>query len=117
MMVSSRTMNPQNVAACAAPGTVHCSSLRWPITSVASTPASRAGCERTPSIRSGAGPPRPAHLSQPPQPPTGHRKRHHGQHQADHDPHNHESLLMRPQGPAGPGVRLAASVRRAGPTR
>jgi hypothetical protein len=33
MIVSSRTMNPQNVAAWAAPGTVHFSSLRWPITS------------------------------------------------------------------------------------
>ena len=64
MMVSSKTMNPQNVAACAAPGTVHLSSLRWPITSVACTSASRAGCERTAAIRSGAGcPARPTRTS------------------------------------------------------
>ena len=55
MIVSSKTMKPQKVAACAAPGTVHFSSLRCPMTSVASTPASRPGCERTAAIRSGAG--------------------------------------------------------------
>ena len=43
MMVSTSTMKPQNVAACAAPGTVHFSSLRCPITSVASVAASRPG--------------------------------------------------------------------------
>src|SRR5262245_3659755 len=55
MIVSSRTMKPQNVSAWATPGTVHWSSLRWPITSVASTPASRPGCPRTAATRSGAG--------------------------------------------------------------
>ena len=64
MMVSSRTMKPQKVNAWARPGTVHFSSLRWPITSAASTPASRPGCERTAAIRSGAGcPARPTRAS------------------------------------------------------
>ena len=60
MIVSSSTVNPQNVRACATPGTVHFSSLRCPITSVASTAASRPGCDRTASTRSGAGCPLPA---------------------------------------------------------
>ena len=34
MIVSSSTMKPQNVAACAAPGMFHFSSFRYPITSV-----------------------------------------------------------------------------------
>ena len=34
MIVKSRTMKPQNAAACAAPGTVHFSSFRCPTTSV-----------------------------------------------------------------------------------
>ena len=55
MIVSSKTVKPQNVAACAAPGTVHFSSLRCPITSVASVRASRPGCDRTAATRSGAG--------------------------------------------------------------
>ena len=55
MIVSSKTMKPQNVAACAAPGTDHLSSFRWPMTSVASIATSRPGCVRTASIRSGAG--------------------------------------------------------------
>ena len=32
MMVRASTMKPQNVSACAIPGTVHLSSLRCPIT-------------------------------------------------------------------------------------
>ena len=48
-------MKPQNVSAWAMPGTVHWSSLRWPITSVASTLASRPGWLRTAATRSGAG--------------------------------------------------------------
>ena len=64
MMVSSKTMKPQNVSAWATPGTVHFSSLRWPITSVACTSASRAGCWRTAATRSGAGwPARPTRSS------------------------------------------------------
>ena len=55
MIVSSSTMKPQNVAACAAPGTDHFSSLRCPITSVAWTSTSRPGCSRTAATRSGAG--------------------------------------------------------------
>ena len=55
MIVSSRTMNPQNVAAWAAPGTVHFSSLRCPITSVSWVSASRRGCDRAYASRSGAG--------------------------------------------------------------
>ena len=47
MIVSSRTMKPQNVAACAIPGTVHFSSLRCPITSVACDSRSVPGCSRT----------------------------------------------------------------------
>ena len=35
MIVSSSTMKPQNVSACATPGTDHFSSLRCPITSAA----------------------------------------------------------------------------------
>ncbi len=55
MIVRISTMKPQNVAACAAPGTDHLSSLRCPTTSVAWTSASRPGCDRTEAIRSGAG--------------------------------------------------------------
>ena len=55
MIVSSSTVKPQNVRACATPGTVHFSSLRCPITSVASVATSRPGCDRTASTRSGAG--------------------------------------------------------------
>jgi len=55
MIVSSRTMKPQNVSACATPGTVQRSSLRCPTTSVAWTSASWAGCSRTVAVRSGAG--------------------------------------------------------------
>jgi hypothetical protein len=55
MIVSSRTMKPQKVAACAAPGMLHLNSLRWPMTSVASVSTSRPGWVRTAAIRSGAG--------------------------------------------------------------
>ena len=55
MIVSSNTVKPQNVRACATPGTVHFSSLRCPITSMASAATSRPGCARTASTRSGAG--------------------------------------------------------------
>ena len=65
MIVSSRTMKPQNVAACAAPGTDHFSSFRWPITSVSWVSASPAGCDLAYATRSGAGWPenasRPSH--------------------------------------------------------
>ena len=55
MIVSSKTVKPQNVRACAMPGTVHFSSLRCPITSVVSVATSLPTCSRTASIRSGAG--------------------------------------------------------------
>jgi hypothetical protein len=55
MIVSSNTVKPQNVSACATPGTVHLSSLRCPITSVASTSRPAPGCPRTAATRSGAG--------------------------------------------------------------
>ena len=48
-------MKPQNVRKWAIPGTDHLSSLRCPNTSVACVSASRPGCSRTASIRSGAG--------------------------------------------------------------
>ena len=60
MIVSSKTVKPQNVGACAVPGTVHFSSLRCPITSVVSVATSLPGCARTAAIRSGAGCPLPA---------------------------------------------------------
>ena len=41
-------MKPQNVAACAAPGTVHFSSLRCPMTSVACASQVPAGMRRGP---------------------------------------------------------------------
>ena len=41
-MVGNRTMKPQKIAACIKPGNSRCSSVRWPITSVASARA-RAG--------------------------------------------------------------------------
>ena len=64
MMVSVSTRKPQNVNACAIPGTVHLSNFRCPSTSVASVSASRAGCDRTASRRSGAGwPARPTRAS------------------------------------------------------
>ena len=55
MIVSSSTMKPQKVAAWAAPGTVHFSSLRCPMTSVSWVSASRPGCDLAYSSRSGAG--------------------------------------------------------------
>ena len=55
MIVSSSTMKPQNVAACAAPGTLHFSSFRCPMTSVSCVPASPPGCRLAYSSRSGAG--------------------------------------------------------------
>src|SRR5260370_32235020 len=54
-MVSSSTMKPQTVAAWAAPGTDHFSSLRCPTTSTAWTSTSQPGCDRTDATRSGAG--------------------------------------------------------------
>ena len=64
MMVSSKMMKPQNVSACATPGTVQRSSLRCPTTSVAWISTSRPGCSRTAAIRSGAGwPLRPTRYS------------------------------------------------------
>ena len=48
-------MKPQNVTACAAPGTDHLSSLRCPITSVACVSTSRPRWARAAAIRSGAG--------------------------------------------------------------
>jgi hypothetical protein len=39
MIANSSTMKPQNVAACAAPGTVHLSSFHCPATSVSCVPA------------------------------------------------------------------------------
>ena len=65
MIVKIKMMKPQNVTKCAAPGTVHFSSFRWPNTSSAWTSTSRPTCERTASTRSGAGcparPSRPSH--------------------------------------------------------
>ena len=51
MMVSSRMVKPHMVKKWARPGTVHCSSLRWPATSVAS--ASALGT-MLPRVRSGS---------------------------------------------------------------
>jgi hypothetical protein len=50
-MVASKIMNPQNVNACAIPGTVFLNNLRWPITSESSAH------KRSPalSVRPGAG--------------------------------------------------------------
>ncbi len=55
MIVSSSTMKPQNVAAWAAPGTDHFSSLRCPNTSVSCVLVSVAACVLAYSRRSGAG--------------------------------------------------------------
>jgi len=55
MIVSSSTMKPQNVAACAAPGTVHFSSLRCPMTSVSCVFRSVPRWSFAYSTRSGAG--------------------------------------------------------------
>ncbi len=55
MIVSSKKVKPQNVRACATPGTVHFSSLRCPTTSTVSVATSLPGCSRTAWIRSGAG--------------------------------------------------------------
>ena len=52
MMVSSRMVKPHMVKKWARPGTVHCSSLRWPATSV--TSASALG-RMLPRVRLGAG--------------------------------------------------------------
>ena len=46
MIVSSKMMKPQNVAACAAPGTDHFSSLRCPTTSVSWVFSSVPACAR-----------------------------------------------------------------------
>ena len=104
-------MKPQNVNACAIPGTVHLSSLRCPITSVASrlrVPA-RVRPHRLDPLRRRL--PGPSHPVQPPQPPARQRDRHRRQDQPDHDPHNHEDLLASPG--RRPGAAPGASVRRA----
>ena len=54
MIVSSSTMNPQNVAACAAPGMLHFSSFRCPITSLSCARRSPATWVRACWSRSGA---------------------------------------------------------------
>ena len=60
MIVSTSTMKPQKVAACAIPGTVHFSSLRCPTTSVSCASASVPGCSRAYASLSGAGCPEKA---------------------------------------------------------
>ena len=55
MIVKTRMRKPQNVAACAAPGTVHFSSFRCPTTSVSWVSASRPGWDLAYATRSGAG--------------------------------------------------------------
>src|SRR5580692_3218943 len=55
MIVSSSTIKPQNVAACAAPGTLHFSSLRCPMTSVSCVLRSVPRWSFAYSTRSGAG--------------------------------------------------------------
>ncbi len=100
MIVSSSTMKPQNVAACAIPGTVHFSSFRCPITSVSCVSASRPGCVLAYSRRSGAGCPlnasRFSHHTR--RPNNG--KRRHGQHQADNHPQDHAQPPCMPGGQA-----------------
>ena len=70
MIVKIKMMKPQNVTKCASPGTVHFSSFRCPNTSLACTSASRAGCLRVNTSRSGAGcparPSRPSHQNRRP---------------------------------------------------
>ena len=89
MIVSSKTVKPQNVRACATPGTVHFSSLRCPITSTVSVATSRPGCPRTAAIRSGAGCPliasRLSHHSRRPAIANADRS----QEKADDDPNKH----------------------------
>ena len=93
MIVSSSTVNPQNVRACATPGTVHFSSLRCPITSVGLRRGIPPGMRphRRDPLRSGL----PAHRQppQPPQPPPRDRERDHSQDQADGHPQDHANLL------------------------
>jgi hypothetical protein len=55
MIVSSSTRKPQNVAACAAPGTDHFSSFRCPTTSVSWVLSSVPACSLAYWSRSGAG--------------------------------------------------------------
>ena len=55
MIVSIKTRKPQKVAACAAPGTRHFSSLRYPITSASWALISPAACSRAQATRSGTG--------------------------------------------------------------
>ena len=93
MIVSSKKVKPQNVRACATPGTVHFSSLRCPITSVVSVATSRAGM-----LAHGLDPLRgrlPAQRQplQPPQPAPGDRERDRSQDQADGHPQDHANLL------------------------
>jgi hypothetical protein len=64
MIVSSKTMKPQKVAAWAAPGTDHFSSFRCPMTSVSCVRTSPGTCSLAYSSRSGAGcPDRASRLS------------------------------------------------------
>ena len=90
MIVSSRTMNPQNVAACAAPGTDHFSSLRCPMTSVSCVlSVASPGASLHYASRSGAGCPENAsrfsHHTR--RPATANAAN--GQHQADDHPQDH----------------------------
>ena len=93
MIVSSSTMNPQNVAACAAPGMLHFSSFRCPITSLSCARRSPATWVRACWSRSGAGCPRERQPLQPPQTPPRHRQRNRRQPQAD-NPQNHAQPLF-----------------------
>ena len=89
MIVSSSTMKPQKVAACAAPGTDHFSSFRCPNTSVSWVFRSVAACvlRVLEPLRGRL----PAHRQplQPPEPPPRHRERDNGQPQADDHACNH----------------------------
>ena len=89
MIVSSSTMKPQNVAACAAPGTDHFSSFRCPTTSVSWVSTSLPGCLRTARHALRRGLPGKCQSPQPPHPPPGDRERRRGQHQANDYPQVH----------------------------
>ena len=93
MIVSTRTVKPQKVRR-RHPGTVHFSSFRCPITSVACVETSRPRWARAEAIRSG-GLPGGRQPLQPPEPPPGDRERDRRQDQADRHPQDHARFGLR----------------------
>ena len=104
MIVSSRTMKPQKVSACATPGTDHLQQLALPdhLGGLDLGVPARMLADRGDPLRGWlAGPGDPV---QPPQPLPGQCERDHGEGQPDDDAHGHADLLGKCPVPAYAGA-------------